>query len=578
MTLDDAAAENVLPETEIEGLYASLVELLENEDYERAVLYIPFEFLPDAFKESSHGTLRHSAEKFKDAYMKAWHSTLKFHDVRANFVDGDVLEADLRTEDLPRVVKAAHLIPKLMERGFMHMEDVFTLLETSDDEILRQSVIDTLPVLADLGLLRPEDLATLRASRNPMIRDAALAIASNKQEHRPDQDAGSISFPDMQNRLRKDLARIDTTDYGAASPKRTHWLKEEAKRKTIDAMSDTISDAIKKNEFPAELTTEFLSTEADSSTQESYIAGIRKSIETIAETDSTQAKTLYERNKDTLLSLWKKNSPEIRAALSKTFFRFHELGMVDDQRLRELDMAIPALAGPFSENLKSMDPEVRDIKSMVAVMETDPELAECVYPMVIVYGSRLKGYGGENADIDIAVMIKPDVATERRGKIQERLKAVFVHEKIRGAITEFWLEKTEEGLGVRDLNRPDAATGEKYWTHVLFGGAWEGETSTVDELRKKLLVPYFSETSTMIYGHNARELYLEEMERDTLQYRLMHKGYERFFPAYGGMKTPHGDRIDGESIFWDSGYRDAAIKLFANRVFLPKISSRKSNS
>jgi hypothetical protein len=68
------------------------------------------------------------------------------------------------------------------------------------------------------------------------------------------------------------------------------------------------------------------------------------------------------------------------------------------------------------------------------------------------------------------------------------------------------------------------------------------------------------------------------MERDTLQYRLMHKGYERFFPAYGGMKTPHGDRIDGESIFWDSGYRDAAIKLFANRVFLPKISSRKSNS
>ncbi len=126
---------------------------------------------------------------------------------------------------------------------------------------------------------------------------------------------------------------------------------------------------------------------------------------------------------------------------------------------------------------------------------------------------------------------------------------------------------------MRDLAEPDMALGERSWTHVLFGGVWEGNKEAIDELREKLLVPYFSNTKTIIHGREARGLYLEELERDTLQYRLMHKGYERFYPPRGGIDAPHADRIDGKSVFWDSGYRAMAIKLFASRVFLPKVSS-----
>jgi hypothetical protein len=60
------------------------------------------------------------------------------------------------------------------------------------------------------------------------------------------------------------------------------------------------------------------------------------------------------------------------------------------------------------------------------------------------------------------------------------------------------------------------------------------------------------------------------MERDTLLYRLMHKGYEQFFPRFGGDED-YANRVDGESMFWDSGYRWLATRLFVNRVFLPII-------
>jgi hypothetical protein len=87
-----------------------------------------------------------------------------------------------------------------------------------------------------------------------------------------------------------------------------------------------------------------------------------------------------------------------------------------------------------------------------------------------------------------------------------------------------------------------------------------------------VLVGYMFETDEQIRGHSARSAYLEEIERDMLQYRLMHKGYERHYPPYGGINTPHADLIDGKSTFWDSGYRQTAIRLFASQVFLPKIS------
>jgi predicted nucleotidyltransferase len=272
------------------------------------------------------------------------------------------------------------------------------------------------------------------------------------------------------------------------------------------------------------------------------------------------------------LNLWEKNTPATREALSKTFCRLNRLNIVDSKQLAELNIIIPKLAGPFSENLQNMKEEMGEIREAIASVESNPELSKLIYPVALIFGSRLKGYGSSNTDIDAAVFVKPGTAFSERGRLKQLLKETFGHEKINGELVEFWLEQKEDQLQVHDFTEGDVFLGESYWTHVLFGAAWEGNKDAMRELREKLLVPYLHNTDRIIHGLDARRLYLEEIERDTLQYRLMHKGYEKFFPPYGGIHTPNADRIDGHSMFWDSGYRQLATKLFASRVFLPKIS------
>jgi predicted nucleotidyltransferase len=576
ISLQNALSKNLVTDVEISELYGSLSALLKDRDYERAVLYIPFEFLPNSSFKFPNEDLNRSAEDFKEAYLGAWRSLLGTHDVRANFVNGDVPDMEIRDDDLPRVVKAAHLIPKLVERGFINIDDVLLLMETSNDETLIQNIRETLPVLNDLGLIDERDLVRMQSSASATARETAATIKASQEESAREKVVEPISLASVQTKLHDAFLRADTMNYGDDIPeKRSVWLKGEAKRKALESAGDSVSDAIQANIFSNDAAAEFIASEADAASKKAFINGVRKAIEAIDETDAPRARTLYEEYQESLASLWDENAPETRDELSKTFCRLRGLGIVSDGELKNLHITIPALAGPFSENLKSISSETEDIKKMLATIETDAELAELVYPVVILYGSHLKGYGKENADIDIAVMVKPGTPTSARGNIQEKLRDIFAHEKIRGAITEFWLEETKEGLGIKDFAEPDAATGEKYWTHVLFGGAWEGDANAISELREKLLVPYFSDTKSTIHGRDARGLYLEEMEQDALQYRLMHKGYERFFPPYGGIRTPHADGVDGKSIFWDSGYRATAIKLFVNRVFLPKVSRKE---
>jgi predicted nucleotidyltransferase len=364
-------------------------------------------------------------------------------------------------------------------------------------------------------------------------------------------------------------------DQGEISEKRFSWLKERSRREAIESVADDISAAVKGGFLDDDVVREIIQNERDATIQSALVVGVRKAIEKNVETDIMRAKLLYARYEETLLLLWSKTTPEIRDELSTLFCRLHGLGIVGDNQLKALGIKIPDLSGSFSENIKSMESEVRDVRAMVEAIETDQQLSKYVYPTVIIYGSRLKGYGKESADIDLAVIVRPETPLNERDNIREKLKKLSHHEKVHGAITEFWLDETKNGLVVYDFEELDPNLGEKSWTHVLFGGAWEGDEKVIAELRRELLVPYFSKTDEIIHGRNARELYLEEMERDTLQYRLMHKGYERFYPSYGGMHTSHAASIDGKSAFWDSGYRIVATKLFANKVFLPEISSSK---
>lgn len=549
LSFQEAIASGKLTEEAVAALYASLSALLENgSDDERLILYLPFEFLPNAAWNPTSKKLRDQATRFKAAYLSAWNHLLFVQDVRANFVDGDVLEVERRVGDLPRVVKAAHLIPKLVEIGFLTKDTVSQLRQNAEDPILQASIDDALFVLA------------------------GMEIKSNVPQTRIKTEA---TLSDQQKQLEERLQRIDTESYGDVTKKREAWLRQDAKRKAIESASDDMKTMILDQTIHHQEVVQHLQSETRPAICQLFIQGVRKAIESAAQTNPVQAQTLYALCEPVLIALWNKHQSEIREELAKTFYHLHGLGFVSDEQRQSLGLTIPALAGPFSENIRALKTKLEDIKRIIASIEKI-ELSRFVYPIVLVFGSRIKGYGTQTADMDVAIFVRPTVSPDEKKALREQLKQTFSHEKIHGDVVEFWLRKTPDGLRIRDDFEPsETAVGNSSWTHVLFGACWEGDVKTVNQLREQLLIPYFFDKGEKKHGQRVRGIHLEELERDLLQYRLMHKGYERFFPSYGGIRMPHADRIDGKSIFWDSGYRQTATRLFINNVFLPKLSLGK---
>ncbi|MEI7995753.1 MAG: hypothetical protein WCH01_12710, partial [Methylococcaceae bacterium] len=103
------------------------------------------------------------------------------------------------------------------------------------------------------------------------------------------------------------------------------------------------------------------------------------------------------------------------------------------------------------------------------------------------------------------------------------------------------------------------------WVHELFNTAWIGDEKSIANIQHKLITCYFNEQNV-----DTRAKCIERLEQDLLQYRLMHKGYARHYPAYNE-RLPQDYEIDGQSVFYDSGYRQIATKLFIDKVFIPKI-------
>lgn len=574
ISLEAAIKQGYIDEKRVAELYSSLSDILESEpEYSRIILYLPFEFLPAKTWRPAEKALQKASDRFKRSYLIAWEKLLLIHDVRANFVDGDVLEIDRRTGDLPRVVKAAHLIPKLVENGFIEVKDIIRLMEISSDQILRDSIAATLPVLADLGFISEKEISLMERSKDRQISSMARIIAANMNTaiKPPEIASNAIIFSFVREKLDREFFRIDTAEYGDITAKRKNWLQQSGKQKVIDDLADIISKAIIENSIANRSAARFIDQKISIASVQALTEGIRKAIELAAANDFEKARRIYGQYQEILAGLWKNDDAQFKETLLKTFRHLYHLKIINDKQLASLNIVMPELAGPFSNNLELIGQEMRGIKNMIRLIEADSELSQLIYPIVLIFGSRLKGCGAQNSDIDLAVFVRPEASFDDRNKIQELLSKIVPHELVRDKIVDFWLEEKNGAFRVHDFGIRDPSLGESYRTHALFGAAWIGDKKTMRELFGKLLVSYLYETDKILYGRNARKLYLEDLEKDTLQYRLMHNGYERFFPRFGGIKTMNAGEIDGKSMFYDSGFRQLATKLFISRVFLPKI-------
>lgn len=154
---------------EKERFYDSVCDLLDNPEQERIALFLPFESFPTPDEQS------YEARHFRESYLSAWGNLLQVQDVRASFVDGDVLEVGARPGDPERVIKAAHLAPWLVQSGMLQVSDIIALASEGDDELLTRGLLETRGLLSDMSLLSEEDETALSAIESGLPEKSPLA-------------------------------------------------------------------------------------------------------------------------------------------------------------------------------------------------------------------------------------------------------------------------------------------------------------------------------------------------------------------------------------------------------------------
>ena len=185
------------------------------------------------------------------------------------------------------------------------------------------------------------------------------------------------------------------------------------------------------------------------------------------------------------------------------------------------------LSAPLSTRMASLEPEIAEAAAFAAGL--DPETT---FGVVFLGGSRLKGYGKPDSDVDLCVLT-------RSGSLVTETGAT--------------------AISASAFDHPER------FAHEVFNTVWVGPAERVAALRRALGLRYFTERDAA-----RRAMTLERLEQDLLQYRLMHKGWPRLFPdsdpALKGLAS-----IDGASAFYERDYRAVAAKLFADNVFMPAL-------
>jgi len=522
MDIDDAVDQDYVTPHEVADFYLGLTRFLRDPQAAHIVLYMPFEWLPTSLSQTpdDDDELAVISAEFREAYVETWWSLLREQEVRAHYDDGDMrLDIDSDTGKLPRVVKAAHLIPFLLAKDIISEDDVEYIYRGTNSEVLRASIDDARQVYRHLH----EDVSTDVAAVTTRVTPESVYAYHEQQ-----------------------LAQMHIEREADASPQRLEWLEKVAYELTAQdtaAILDIDSAA------------EFLESDDELLRSAGYIA-LGRFVEA-ADTADIRSYALS--------ALLESGSREVKY-YSMTLIRLYHGGFIDERELVVIGVRIPKLHGELSQNLDLGDEKMEVVRTYIDTVNGHPELAAKLYPAVLIGGSRLKGYGDEHSDIDVTICVRPGVDASDRDALAAQVLPLLGGDKPH----EFWLETEGDGLHIRTIDCDDQFVGNDYWVHVLFGGAWVGDETAIDELQRKLYASYF--TTGYLEGTEMplQPAYLKRIEDDVVLYRLLHRGYAHQFPSHS-LTVPGADYIDGNGVFYDAGYRQLATRLFIEKVFLPTL-------
>ena len=539
-TIEEYYTDQTLTANELIDFYNSLSYLISASDTERILLYIPFEYLPRNGWEVLDSSLSSAIDGFKDRYIDAWYRLLNLQDARANFIDGDVLESDHRDGDLPRVIKAAQIAPMLVSLGLLNTEDLRDIIGSTDDPLLRSDL-----------------LASIKSTESDPIDEAKTMHVT-------------ALLP-----LRKIIEDIeDDTDNNTEAtaeltPNRSKWLSQRHETRKVDRISEQLSSHILRADDPEKLIQSLLDCSNIETALASLINGLGVATEKVFQTDRSAALSLFKRYEDILIDLPYEANSGVISQRNRLIKRLHHMGIIPEDALEGYGVQLTRLSGSLVTNLELIPERIERLQQIAEVIASDEELEYFLYPIIAVGGSQLKGYGETDSDLDLCVFIKPDIPECYRDIIRSRLTQLFVDQGGQDQPIEIWLSE-KDGLTVVNHDKFDSYFADEYWTHILFSNAWVGTEEAATTLQEKLLTQYFKEPKNDDEVRK-RSNYLERLEQDILQYRLLHKGYDRVYPQAQGRFIPHSNSPDSQGTFWDPGYRKLATRLFVEKVFLPQI-------
>lgn len=519
-----------------EKLYRLLADFLKGGGINsRLVLYLPFELIPDRWWKTPSPTLDEAISGFHQAYLTAWKETLHDKDIRSCFTDGDIPEN--KSEPIPRVVKAAHLTWVLVKKGLLSMKEAASMIETCQDSLVKENLSESFKVIEDMILLYHEQEII---EAEPAVKTMSPQLIIQK-------------FYSENAALKR---RIDDSD---ESPKRKSWLLEKGREGIIRKYAEIASSNAVSGSMPMADFKRFIQ---DCSHHESSSLVAIDAIGLFLAKISAESKVLAFGAYSTLSSelgyLRTHGSEDVQTAMKRLENRLSRLGMTG-----EVDHCFPGER--FSLQAAMNEEEAVQLMRIHRSIKEDEQLSKMLFPVILLYGSKVKGYGG--SDFDLAIIVRPWVRMEMRDMIKKKLSEIAGSSSLQVSFLDFWLAWEEGFLRIRDVKDSEGLIGENSLVHVLFEAAWIGDSSDVERLILGLLVRLFS-PATKEADQALKLFVLRELERNTLQFRLLHKGYRYLYPEQEGIKTRNSSAIDSESSFWDSGYRQLATKLFVSKVFL----------
>jgi len=582
-SIDEALSSGEVKDVDAVRFYLAYTELLlDDSTNNRIVLYFPFELLPnlnpDKNLELSTEVLE-AQKSFVDAYKTAWYSLLSTHELRADYADGDVVEVEYQTEPHSLVVKAAHIIPMLIEYNVLTLEEVLDILENTPDSILQQSIADALFTMKGGDQISEEQLDRITNSPQHFVSNVGIILKNTantpETEGFIEEDNLRALINDLEklkNNLEESIANVDDN---TMTEGRKNWLIEQKTNDLIEDYALRISVLIKEDT----LTPEALMKLIDEKSSESsplpllVVESIRIAIESFTKEESGSAHEMFVKHSFVLGNLKASDNKQVQHNVERALHHFYSLGVLNEEELLSYDIKPSSLDIDPSKVTETMSNEIDIFTDITKRIESHPELSRLVYPVIIFLGSRMKGYAKEDADVDVAIFVRPETEEKDRSRIQSLISEVLSEVSVDEKVMEFWLDEEGDGLTIKNYENPDPQRGDNTLTHPLTG-TWCGNERIVEELYQRLMPQYLYSEDKTVLGEDLRQVWLKELEHNILQYRLMHKGYDRFNAAQGGVHSSDKAPIDGDSVFYDSGYRRLATKLFTDHVFLPQLQKK----